>query len=151
MEKKIKKLYFEDKVTMTTGCMILVSPSLWNIAWFSVSAVKDHCLPLVQIHWHPFAHCVITNSLFCLLTKTVTKPFYKCSHFWLPHCSSSRNWLFWRNSKDFWASCHFMTPDTKQWEKGICWRVMTCWRNSWITFLGVKYVGEEVCTRRKQT
>lgn len=51
-KKKGKILYFEDKVTMTTEHMILVSPSLWNIAYFQFQQSKDHGLPLVLTCWH---------------------------------------------------------------------------------------------------
>jgi len=93
-----------------------------------VSAVKDHHLLLVQTHWHPLEHRVITESLFCLLTKTATKSAINAVTFGFLAAFHLEIDCF-GGTHEFWASCHIITPDTKQREKGTCWRVITSRRN----------------------
>lgn len=141
--KKGKILYFEDQVTVTTEHMILVSPSLWNTAVFSFSSQKTMVCHLLKHAGISVTHCIIIKILFCALTTTVTKAFYRFAFGSLNAFHLEVDCFGGMHELRLWASCHFITQGTKQWGNRTCWRIIAFRRNGWITSLSEKYVGGE--------
>lgn len=114
---------------------------------FSFSSQKTMVCHLFKHAGISVTHYIIIKTLFCLLTDTVTKPFYRFAFGSLAgfhleiDCFGGTHEL-----KTFWASCLFF-PFFSWKTLSSDGKIIAFIRHSWITFLGEKYVGEEKKTQ----